>query len=101
MMDIIVSAKNLELTPSMRATAEEKLIRFSRYWSAILRIHIEIVVDHHHRHGQVVTVYGWVEVPGHDIRATTLGTTYHEALDRLVPKLERAIIRSKERRRRD
>ncbi len=99
-MPIILSAKNLDLTESMKQAAEEKFDRLVRYWSEIIRIHLEVFVNRHHRHGQVIMVAGWVEVPGHDLRASTEATTFNEALDLLYGKLERITLKAKSQRRR-
>jgi putative sigma-54 modulation protein len=97
-MDIILSGKSLDLTPSMKTYVDEKLGRLEKFWSEIVRLHVELSVDHGHKQGLVHIAHAWIEVPGHDLSATTNADSMHAAIDMLYPKLERQIIKAKERR---
>lgn len=94
-MDIIVSAKNFELTPSLRAYAEEKVGRVARRWDKIIRARIELEVNRGHVSGEVYRAEAVLEVPGPDIRATQQSADMHAAIDLLVEPLERQVARAK------
>lgn len=97
-MDIIVSGKNIIITPSMRTLIEAKLGRLDRYWRRLIRAHVEISLNRHHQHGNVFVAYGWIESPGDDIRVSVEGPSFPTVIDLLSGKLERLVIKAKQRR---
>lgn len=96
-MQIIVSGKNIDLTPSLQTYAEEKLGRLEHFWTAIIRVHVELEKNKHHKHGDVCAVSVRVEVPGNDIRIRQESTDMREAIDLIASKLERQVIKVKDR----
>lgn len=96
-MTIIVSGKNFDVTPSLRFFIEQKCQVLGRHWSSIVRIHVEMSMSRHHRHGDVCVASMWVETPGPDLRADSVASDMHAAVNVLIPKIERQIIRAKER----
>lgn len=94
-MNIIVSGKGVSISESMRGLLESKLGRLQKFWSGIVRAHVEVTRDRHHKHGDVFLVYGWLEIPGNDIRATALAGEFSEAVNLLYGKLERMVLKSK------
>lgn len=96
-MNIIVSGKGISITQSMRAFIDEKLTRLERYWAQILQANVEVTMSHHHKHGEVYLAYVRLVTPGNDVRASSTGIEFHAALDSLMPKLERLVIKAKER----
>lgn len=97
-MRVIVSGKSISLTPSLQTYAEEKFGRLNRYWTDIILIHVELDKNFHHKHGDVFTAGVWVEAPGKDLRVRTEATDMHQAIDLASAKLERMVIRAKDRR---
>lgn len=100
-MQIIVAAKNFDLTPSLELYAREKLGKIERYWANLVRVHVELVRNTHHKHGNVCAVSVWVEAPGNDLRAWTEASEMHAAIDLIAEKIERQVSKAKDRRRRD
>lgn len=94
-MQVIVSGKNVSITPSITYLVESKMDRLNKFWSRIIRIRVEVMMNRHHKHGNVFIVYARVETPGNDIRASSQGSDIHTALDLLYPKLERLVLRAK------
>lgn len=99
-MNIVVSAKNFDLTPSLKAFVEEKVGRLGKYWSSIVRTRVELLMNRHHRHGQIFVAYIWLELPGQDIRVTSTAMDMRSAIDLAYPRLERRLLRAKDRLRR-
>lgn len=97
-MDIHVSAKNFVLTPSVKIFAEEKVLRLQHFWQKIIRVHVELSINRHHQHGEIFIVHVWLEIPGQDIHATAIATDIHAAIDLVYPKIERQVLRAKNRR---
>ncbi|MBI4090333.1 MAG: ribosome-associated translation inhibitor RaiA [Candidatus Kerfeldbacteria bacterium] len=97
-MNLIVSGKNLTVTPAMKSLIERKIGHLDRYWQRLIRVRVEISLNRHHKRGHVVIAYGWIETPGDDIRASVEGTSFAQAVDVLSGKLERLVIKAKQRR---
>lgn len=94
-MDIIVTAKDFDLTPSLNTYVEEKISKLGKFWDKIIRVRVELSVDHGHVSGELYHVDVLVEVPGPDIRASEQASDMHAAIDLVIPILERQIDRIK------
>lgn len=99
-MQLIISGKNFQLTPSLKTYVEEKLSKLSRYWPRVLRARAELSMNRHHKHGEIFTAYVWLETPGPDIRLSATANDIRACIDLLYPKLERQMIRAKQKQRR-
>lgn len=96
-MQIVISAKNFTLTPSIRAFVEEKFIRLEHHWSRILRANVELGVQKHHKHGDNFLAFVHLETPGPDIRASADAPDIRSAVDQVYEKLEKQVMRMKDR----
>ena len=96
-MDIIVSCKNFNLTPSLKAYVEDKVGKLARFWERILRARVELEVDKNRRSGLSHRVAVTLEVPGPDIRVTEEAADIHAAIALTMPTLERLIIKAKDK----
>lgn len=94
-MEIIISGKNFKLTPSLKTYVTQKVSRFTKYWNKIIRVRVELDVDHNQKSGDIYRVEIWLEIPGPDIRLGIKASDMHEAIDLLVPKIERQISKVK------
>ncbi len=94
-MDIIVSAKNFELTPSLTAYAEEKVGKLQHFWGEIIRARVELTVEESLKTGARHVATVTLEVPGPDIRASEEAGEMHAAIDEVVPVMERLIQKAK------
>ncbi len=91
-MQLSVTARNLEITPALRAYAEEKLSRLTRYLENIVTIHVVLSVAKHRQIAEVT-----LRVRDLTIRAEEEGDDLYSSIDLVVEKLERQILRYKER----
>ncbi|MBU1038643.1 ribosome-associated translation inhibitor RaiA [Patescibacteria group bacterium] len=96
-MDFIISGKNFKLTPSIKKYVQDKFSKLSKYWGKIIRARIELKVDKAHKSGQLSGVDVVLEVPGPDIRAEQKASEMHEAIDLVMPKLERQLNKAKDK----
>jgi len=94
-MDLIISGKNFKLTPSLKAYVEEKVGRLSKFWNKIIRARVELDVDHNKKSGDIYGVEAKLEIPGPDIQIGTKSSDMHAAIDEIIPKLERLLVKSK------
>ncbi|MFA4936723.1 MAG: ribosome-associated translation inhibitor RaiA [Patescibacteria group bacterium] len=90
-MDIIISAKNFKLTPSLITYTEEKVGKVERFWGEIIRANVELSVGRVKSAGNISQVRVWLEVSGPDIEAESEAADMHAAIDLVVPKLESQI----------
>jgi len=94
-MDLIISAKNFKLTPSLKTFATAKFTKLARFWRQIVRVRVELSVERSRQAAFTNRVDVKVEVPGPDINAEYLAADMHEAIDMIIPKLERQIAKVK------
>jgi putative sigma-54 modulation protein len=91
-MQFSVTARNLEITPALRAYAEEKLSRLTRYLENIVSLHVVLSVNKHRQTAEVT-----LRVRDLTIRAEEEGDDLYSSIDLVAEKLERQILRYKER----
>ena len=91
-MQLSVTARNLEITPALRAYAEEKLSRLTRYLENIVALHVVLSVNKHRQTAEVT-----LRVRDLTIRAEEEGDDLYSSIDLVAEKLERQILRYKER----
>ena len=91
-MQLSVKGRNLEITPAIRAYAEEKLNRLTRYLENIVSMHVVLSVFKHRQIAEVT-----LRVRDLTIRAEEEGDDLYSSIDLVVEKLERQILRYKER----
>ena len=91
-MQLSVKGRNLEITPAIRAYAEEKLSRLTRYLESIVTMHVVLSVDKHRQIAEVT-----LRVRDLTIRAEEESDDLYSSIDLVVEKLERQILRYKER----
>jgi len=96
-MDILISGKGIEVTESMKNYVNERMTRLERFWGSLIRCHVEVSLNKHHKQGRIFATYAWIESPGKDIRATVDATEFNEVIDLLYEKVERLVRKAKER----
>jgi putative sigma-54 modulation protein len=91
-MQLSVKGRNLEITPALRAYAEDKLNRLTRYLENILSMHVVLSVSKHRQIAEVT-----LRVRDLTIRAEEESDDLYSSIDLVAEKLERQILRYKER----
>jgi putative sigma-54 modulation protein len=91
-MQLSVTARNLEITPALRSYAEEKLTRLTKYLEHIVTAHVILSVNKHRQTAEVT-----LRVRDLTIRAEEESDDLYSSIDLVVEKLERQILRYKER----
>lgn len=101
-MDIIIKAKNLDLTPSIKkyinmkiGSLDHLLIRFENQGK--VKAEIEIARNtNHHRHGDVFEADANLHMPKKILRVEHSDIDIHAAIDKVKDKLHQEIIKYKE-----
>jgi len=91
-MHLSVKGRNLEITPAIRAYAQEKLSRLTRYLENIVTMHVVLSVAKHRQIAEVT-----LHVRDLTIRAEEESGDLYSSIDLVAEKLERQILRYKER----
>ena len=91
-MQLSLSGRNLEITEALRMYAEEKLGRLTKYLGTIVAAHVVLSVEKHRQIAEVT-----LRVRDLTIRAEESTQDLYSSIDLVVEKLERQILRYKER----
>jgi putative sigma-54 modulation protein len=91
-MNIIVNGRHLEITPALKGYAEEKIGRFEKYISNITEAVVTLGVEKYRHKAEVL-----LKVNGVMIQAESVTGEVYSAIDEVVDKLEKQIVKYKER----
>ncbi len=91
-MQLSVKGRNLEVTDALRAYAEEKVQRMTRYLDQIVSANVNLSVEKHRQIAEVT-----LRVRDLTIRAEESTEDLYSSIDLVAEKLERQILRYKER----
>ena len=90
-MNIKVSGHHVAVTESMRSYVETKLTRVTRHFDHVIDINVILTVEKQQQKAEVT-----VHVRGKDIFVESHDTDLYTAIDSMVDKLDRRIVKHKE-----
>ena len=96
-MNLTIGAKDFKLTPSLKEYVTDKLSKLQKFHPRITKIGVELDVDHNVTKGRKFRVEVWIDWAGGGIEAGSKGESMQEALDLVYPKLERQLVKAKEK----
>lgn len=96
-MNITISGKDFPLTTALKDYVSAKIGRLEKFSREIERIGVELDVDRNHHTGDLYRVEVWVYLPGKTIQAGMKADDMRTAIDAVYPKLERQIVKDKEK----
>ncbi len=91
-MTLQFTGHHIDITPALREFTEKKLSRLKPHSDAVTSIHITFTVD---KHRQIAEAQ--VLVPGQTIHAKAEDEDLYNAIDSLVSKLSRQLVKHKEK----
>jgi putative sigma-54 modulation protein len=91
-MNIIVHAKQMELTDNLKEYAEEKIGRFDKYLGNISEATITLSVEKYRHKAEVL-----MKVNGSFIQAESITEEMYSSIDEVSEKLERQVKKHKEK----
>ena len=91
-MNLNVSGHHLEVTPAIRTYVSGKLDRVTRHFDHVIDAHVILSVDKLVQKAEVT-----LHVRGKDIHAECLDADLYAAIDLLVDKLDRQVIKYKDK----
>ena len=91
-MQLNVIGHHVEITESMRGYVEKRLDRVKRHFDHVIDVQVLMSVDKL-QHKAEATVH----VRGNNIHAEAIDTDMYAAIDALVDKLDRSVLKHKEK----
>lgn len=91
-MNLNVSGHHLEVTPAIRTYVSSKLERVTRHFDHVIDAHVILSVDKLLQKAEVT-----LHVRGKDIHAESVDADLYAAIDLLVDKLDRQVIKYKDK----
>lgn len=96
-MNLTISGHHLEVTPALRGYVSGKLDRITRHFDQVVDVNVLLTVEKlkekERRHKAEVTLH----VKGRDIYVEQAHEDMYAAIDQLMDKLDRQVMRHKDR----
>src|ERR687892_831258 len=92
-MNLNVSGHHLEVTPAIRTYVLSKLERVARHFDHVIDAHVILTVDKLRQKAEVT-----LHVRGKDLHCASEEEDLYAAIDLLADKLDRQVLRYKDRR---
>jgi len=92
-MNLNVSGHHLEITPALRDYVQEKLGRVRRHFDHVIDVHVVLSVDKLRQKAEVT-----LHVRGKDIHCACEEQDLYAAIDLLIDKLDRQVLKYKGKR---
>ena len=94
-MEITVSARHTDISPALRAAAEEKIGRLSRFLDGMDRAEVHFSEEHNPRIAAKEVCEVSLEGHGHHVRCKVAASDGFAAIDLAVEKLEHQLYKLK------
>lgn len=96
-MNLTISGHHLEVTPAIREHVQNKLERIRRHFDQVIDIAVTLTVDKlrekDKRHKADINLH----ISGKDIHVESLAQDLYAAIDTLIDKLDRQVIKHKDK----
>lgn len=91
-MQVNLTGHHVDITEAMRAYVDEKIARLERHFDHVTNVHVILSVEKLNKKAEAT-----VHVAGADVFADATHEDMYAAIDALVDKLDRQVIRHKEK----
>jgi len=91
-MNLNVSGHHVEVTPALRSYVHAKIERVSRHFDHVIDAHVILTVDKQRQKAEVT-----LHVSGKDLHCESVEGDLYAAIDLLVDKLDRQVLRYKDK----
>lgn len=96
-MNLTISGHHLELTPAIREYVQSKLARIKRHFDNVIDVSVILSVDKLTEKEKRQKAEINVHVKGKDLHAESIAHDLYAAIDGLIDKLDRQVIKHKDR----
>ena len=94
-MNLTISGHHLELTPAIREYVQGKLERIKRHFDSVIDIAVILTVDNLPEKERRQKAEINLRVRGKDLHAESIADNLYAAIDALIDKLDRQVIKYK------
>lgn len=91
-MQLNLTGHHVEITDSMRNYVEEKLTKLTRHFDHVTNVHVILSVEKLEQKAEAT-----LHLAGNDIFAESVNADMYAAIDSLVDKLDRQVLKHKEK----
>ncbi|MFT5112797.1 MAG: putative sigma-54 modulation protein [Parasphingorhabdus sp.] len=91
-MQISVSGQHMDVTDALRSHVEDKMQKINRHFDHVTDTHVVLLVEKN-RHNAEATING----KGLNFHATAEADDMYSAIDAMISKLDRQLLRHKEK----
>ena len=96
-MNLTISGHHLEVTPALRNYVTEKLDRIARHFDQLVDVKVLLTVENQKEKDLRQRAECNIHVKGSDLFAHSASADLYAAVDDLVDKLDRQVVRHKDR----
>ncbi len=96
-MNLTISGHHLEVTPALRTYVTSKLDRIVRHFDQVVDVKVLLTVENQKEKEGRQRAECNIHVKGNDIFAESAHADLYAAVDELVDKLDRQVVRHKDR----
>ncbi len=96
-MNLTISGHHLEVTPALRSYVTTKLDRITRHFEQVVDVKVLLSVEKQKEKERRQRAECNIHVKGNDIFAESTHEDLYAAVDELVDKLDRQVVRHKDR----
>ena len=96
-MNLTISGHHLEVTPALRSYVTTKLDRIKRHFDQVVDVKVLLTVENQKEKERRQRAECSIHVKGNDIFAESAHEDLYAAVDELIDKLDRQVVRHKDR----
>ena len=96
-MNLTISGHHLEVTPALRSYVTEKLDRITRHFDQLVDIKVLLSIENQKEKERRQRAECNIHVKGSDLFAESAHSDLYAAVDELVDKLDRQVVKHKDR----
>jgi putative sigma-54 modulation protein len=96
-MNLTISGHHLEVTPALRNYVTEKLDRIARHFDQLVDVKVLLSIENQKQKERRQRAECNIHVKGSDLFAESAHADLYAAVDDLVDKLDRQVVRHKDR----
>jgi putative sigma-54 modulation protein len=96
-MNLTISGHHLEVTPALRGYVTQKLDRIMRHFDQVVDVRVLLSVEKKKEKEERQRAECNIHVKGNDLFAESASQDLYAAVDDLVDKLDRQVVRHKDR----
>ena len=97
-MNLTISGHHLEVTPALRGYVSDKLDRITRHFEQVMDVRVLLSVDNLKEKDRRQLAECNIKVKGGELHAESAHEDLYAAVDELVDKLDRQLVRDKDKR---